>query len=245
MSTSKKSLLSSAAPAADAVVRFSIGAAEVAAADAARDAVANEAEAFRAFYNSVVVAHQLPFSAILPREKDAPRRSNEEQAAYDFALRMFWVYLFGADIAAKMVDRNVDGKTVLPISQFINRLGKPYKDQPKRSIQSSFGGKPWKEFVSRLCELEAADELAMKIATGELTEAEAEAAGKGANKSTKSGLERAIAKVNDAIKSFNREADAEKGDGSVDPLQAAKVAAMLLDVLVAQGWAAKPANAGK
>lgn len=242
MSTQKKTASALKSSAAD-MVRFSIGVAEVAAADAARDARGNEAEAFRAFYDRVVVKHQLPFSAILPREKDAPRRSNEEQAAYDFALRMFWVYLFGADIAAKIADRNVKGDVVLPISQFLNRLGKPYKDQPKRSIQSSFGGTPWKDFVQRLAALAKDDELARKIATGELTEAEAEAAGKrGANKSDKTGLERAVAKVNDAIKSFNREADAEKADGSVDPLQARKVAAMLLDVLASQGWAAKSEN---
>ena len=118
-----------------AVVRFSVGVAETLAADTARGAMDNEALAFRAFYDAVVVKHTLPLSALLPRDKDAARRSNEEQAAYDFGTRMFYTYLFGADIAVQMFDRNIKAETVLPLSQFLSRkTAKPYKDQAKRAV---------------------------------------------------------------------------------------------------------------
>jgi hypothetical protein len=225
MSTPKKT--------ASTLVRFSVGADEIRLADAARDAVGNEAQAFRAFYDRVIVAHQLPFSAILPRGKDAERRTNEEQAAYDFALRMFWVYMFGADIAASMADRNVKGETILPISQFVNRLGKPYKDQSKRAIQSSFGGTPWKLFVNRLCEMAAADEVAAKVAAGEMTEAEAEASGKRGTSTRSSDREFVISKVGDLVKRLSK--DIEKQDGSIAPDVASKLAAYLADGLKTYG----------
>lgn len=215
------------------LVRFSVGAAEIAAADAARDAVGNEAQAFRAFYDRVIVGHQLPLSAILPRAKDAERRTNEEQAAYDFALRMFWVYMFGADIAAQIADRNVKGDTVLAISQFVNRLGKPYKDQAKRAVMQSFGGTPWKLFVNRLCEMAADDERAAKVAAGEITEAEAEAAGKRGTQNKSSDREYVIGRVGDAVKRLNK--DVEKQDGTIAPDVARKVAALLVDVLAQAG----------
>lgn len=232
MSTPKKTASTLKSSAAD-LVRFSIGADEIRLADAARDAVKDEAQAFRAFYERVIVAHQLPFSAILPRGKDAERRTNEEQAAYDFALRMFWVYMFGADIAVSMADRNVKGETVLPISQFVNRLGKPYKDQSKRAIQSSFGGTPWKLFVNRLCEMAAADEVAAKVAAGEMTEAEAEASGKRGTQNKSSDREYVIGRVGDAVKRLSK--DVEKQDGSIAPDVARKVAALLVDVLAQAG----------
>lgn len=232
MTTSKKI---SAVVSSDvaALVRFSVGAAEVTLADAARNAGKDEAEAFRAFYDRVIVKHQLPFSAILPRAKDAERRSNEEQAAYDFAIRMFYTYLFGADIAAKIADRNVKGDTVLPISQFLNRLGKPYKDQPKRSITQSFGGTPWKDFVNRLAAMAADDAVTAKIAAGEMTEAEAEAAGKRGKPSTKTDREYAIAKAGELIKRMSK--DVENQDGSMDPEVMKKFAAYLADGLKTYG----------
>lgn len=250
MTTSKKSLLSSAAPAADVVVsapvvRFSIGANEVAVADAWREAGAEEVGAavrfYRVLFGSVADGgHEGDIAALLPF-KDGAKRSNEQQAFFDFAQRLYLVYKCGADLAAVLKDANVKGE-VLVQRPGVKADGSAYKPQAKRALRDSLLGKEWGAFVRRLVEIKDRAELSARIEAGEIKEGEG---GGGANKSNKTGLQRAVAKVNDAIKSFNREADAEKADGSVDPLQAAKVAAMLLDVLVAQGWAPKPANAGK
>ena len=221
-----------AAP-ADVLVRFSVGAAEILAADTARGAQENEAVAFRSFYEQVVVAHALPLDALLPRTKDQERRSNEEQAAYDFGIKMFYTYMFGADIAAQLADRNVKADTVLGLSAFISSKGKPYKDQAKRAVAQSFGGTPWKEFVGRLFDLAADDEKAAKIAAGLMTEAEAEAGEKRGTKSTKTEMERVLAKVGEVIKLLKREP--EKRDGSIDLEVSQKLAAYLADGLNAYG----------
>jgi hypothetical protein len=222
-----------AAP-ADVLVRFSVGAAEIFAADTARGAQENEAVAFRSFYEQVVVAHALPLDALLPRGKDEDRRSNEEQAAYDFAIKMFYTYLFGADIAAQLADRNVKADTVLGLSAFISKAtGKPYKDQAKRAVAQSFGGTPWKLFVGRLFDLSAYDDKAAKIAAGLMTEAEAEAAEKRGAKSTKSVNDRVLDKIGDVIKLLKREP--EKMDSSIDLETARKFAAYLADGLNSYG----------
>jgi hypothetical protein len=222
-----------AAPAANEAVRFSAGAAEILAADAARLAVENEALAFRDFYQAIVVKHALPLGALLPRGKDAPRRSNEEQAAYDFGVGMFYTYLFGADIAAKIADRNVKSDVVLPISQFVGRTGRHYKDQAKRAITQSFGGTPWKEFVSRMLEIEEEEAKVAKVAAGLMTQAEADAPVKRGKPSDRPMNDRVRDKVNETIKMLRREP--EKMDGSIDPETAKKFAAYLVDGLSSFG----------
>ena len=227
-------LLNSTAPAADVLVRFSVGAAEILAADAARGAGENEAVAFRSFYETVVVAHALPLDALLPRGKDEDRRSNEEQAAYDFGVKMFYSYMFGADIAAQMADRNVKADTVLGLSAFISKAtGKPYKDQAKRAVAQSFGGTPWKLFVGRLFDLAADDEKTAKIAAGLMTEAEAEAGEKRGKPSTSTEMQRVLNKIGEVIKLLRR--DAEKRDGSIDLDVSQKLAAYLADGLNVYG----------
>jgi len=221
-----------AAP-ANVLVRFSVGAAEILAADEARGAQENEAVAFRSFYDQVVVAHALPLDALLPRTKDQERRSNEEQAAYDFGIKMFYTYLFGADIAAQLADRNIKADTVLGLSAFLSSKGKPYKDQAKRAVAQSFGGTPWKEFVGRLFDLAADDEKAAKIAAGLMTEAEAEAGEKRGTKSTSTEMQRVLNKIGEVIKLLRREA--EKRDGSIDLEVSQKLAAYLADGLNAYG----------
>jgi hypothetical protein len=229
-------LKNTTAPAADVLVRFSVGAAEILAADVARGAGEDEAVAFRSFYEQAVVAHALPLDALLPRGKDEDRRSNEEQAAYDFGVKMFYSYMFGADIAAQMADRNVKADTVLGLSAFISKAtGKPYKDQAKRAVAQSFGGTPWKLFVGRLFDLSAYDDKAAKVATGLMTEAEAEAeAGeKRGTKSTSTEMQRVLNKIGEVIKLLRREP--EKRDGSIDLEVSQKLAAYLADGLNAYG----------
>jgi hypothetical protein len=197
---------------ASGLVRFSVGEKEIALANAARNAVGNEALAFRDFYSVIVVEHELPISALMPRAKDAGRRSNEEQAAYDFAINAFYTYKFGADIAMAIADKNVDPDTVLPISQFIGKTGKPYTDQTKRAITQSFGGTPWKAFVVRLADLLAGDAIDAKLAAGEMTQEEADAAGKRGKGVTKSRQEKVVAMVTELCKMLRKEAS-DKDEG--------------------------------
>lgn len=149
-----------------APVRFSAGVAEILAADALRDATNVEATTFKAFYETVVKAHDVPLAAFEPK-KAGETRSNEYQAAYDFGRRMFWIATFGVAIADKIADANVKGDAVLPLSGVIGRDGMPYKDQEKRKVQQSFGGsKGWGVFVSRLKLIENAGGEDAKRGTG-------------------------------------------------------------------------------
>lgn len=231
-------------PSADtAIVRFTFGANELRVADEARGADTADAKSAVAMFDLLFSAdgHAVPFSAF--RKLSAGEtRSNEEQAGWQFVQLFHAVRRCGAGCAAKLFDANVKGDEVLQREGVNPNTLAAYKPQAKRQIkQTIFGTTDFGAFIKRMEGIAAARDLAAKIAAGEVKEGEA-TKGAGVGKSDKTALERAVAKVNDAIKAFNREGDAEKADGSVDPLQARKVAALLLDVLVAQGWAAKPAN---
>ncbi len=198
-------------------VRFSAGAAEILAADALRDATQSEATAFKAFYDAVIKAHDVPLAAF----KSMPageKRSNEYQAAYDFGRRMFWIATFGVAIADKIADANVKGDVVLPLSSVIGRNGLPYRDQPKRAVQQSFGGsKGWGMFVSRLIEIENAGGEDTKRGAG-----------------TKSSDAKYIAdRLNAVIGRLRR--DAEKFDGSVSVDVAPKFVLALTGICKSHG----------
>jgi hypothetical protein len=225
---SAKKVVSAAAE----LVRFSVGANEIALADAARNAKEGSAVAFKRFYDDVIVAHDVPLSALKPLPK-GETRSNVEAAAYDFGKRVFYVMLFGADITAQLYDKNVGRDTILPLSQFIGKTGKPYKDQAKHAVQASFGGTPWKEFVSALEALEADRLITAKVEAGEMTQADADAAGKRGAVSTKSDREYALAKAGELVKRMSK--DVEKQDGSLSPDAMKKFAAFIVDGLAACG----------
>jgi hypothetical protein len=236
MSTLKKtasSLASSVAAAADVVVRFSIGAAEVAAADAWRAAGAEEVGAavrfYRVLFGSIADGgHEGDIAALLPF-KDGAKRSNEQQAFFDFAQRLYLVYKCGADLAAVLKDANVKGDAMVQ-RPGVKADGSAYKPQAKRALRDSLLGKEWGAFVRRLVEIKDGAELSARIEAGEVKEGEG---GGGAARSTKSDRERAIAKVNEAVKILRK--DVEKADGSIAPDVAAKVAALLVDVMSANG----------
>jgi hypothetical protein len=233
MSTSKKSLLSSAAPAEDVVVRFSIGANEVAVADAWRAAGDAEVGAavrfYRVLFGSVADGgHEGDIAALLPF-KDGAKRSNEQQAFFDFAQRLYLVLKCGVDLAAVLKDANVKGDTMVQ-RPGVKADGSAYKPQAKRALRDSLLGKEWGAFVRRLVEIKGTAELQARIDAGEVKEGEAV---KGAARSTKSDRQRVIDKVGEVVKILRK--DVEKADGSISPDVAAKVAAMLVDALSANG----------
>ena len=207
------------------VVRFSVGEMEIGLANAARNAVGNEAIAFRDLYKHIVGGHELPISALMPRAKDDGKRSNEEQAAYDFAINIFYTYKFGAAIASQLADKNTKADAVMPISQFIGATGRPYADQSKRAILQSFGGKPWKDFVARLSSIADADAKAAMVAAGEMTQEEADAAKKRGAVSTKTRQEKVVAMVTELCKMLRK--DAGDNDGAFDHEKAKAFAALV------------------
>lgn len=214
MATSKKVSVASAN--ATSLVRFSVGADEIRIADEVRTVGESEALAFKRFYDEVIKPHGVPLSALKPLPK-GKTRSNEETAAYDFGKRIFYVLKFGAEITAQLYDKNVGRETVLPISQFIGKNGKPYVDQKKHAIQASFGGTPWKEFVARL-EVVAA-EGDTSVARGKSTPSD--------------DMEYVKDRIGAVIKRLRR--DVEKMDGSISVDVAPKLAAFLEGALNSYG----------
>lgn len=199
--------------AAPSVVKFSVGEVELAAANALREAGEKEVSAFKAFHDTVIVPHDVPLAALLPR-KNGEKRSNVETAAYDFTVALYWVVKFGQDIAARMLDANVKGDTVMPVSAFISGNGRPYADQTKSQLKQSFGpgSSYWVKFVQRLQAI---------AATGADVQRKA---------GTRAGdAEYIAARVNDIVARLKKLDKAENCDGSVDPVTAARFAAALLD----------------
>ena len=109
MSTSKKNTSSP--------VRFSVGAAEIAAADAWRDSQGAEQRSALAVYNLLFGSvdaggHGVTLKALRKLEA-GDTRTNEESAGYDFALRFFAVIFCGADNAGMLFDANVKGDVMM------------------------------------------------------------------------------------------------------------------------------------
>lgn len=235
MSKRVSDLVSSTSLVPAPVVRFSIGAAEVAAADDWRAKGDAEVSAAVKFYRVLFApvsegGHEGDVAALLPF-KDGAKRSNEQQAFYDFAQRLYLVLRCGDALAAMLKDANVKGETMVQ-RPGLKADGTSYKPMSKRALRDSLLGKEWAAFVRRLLSIKDAADLSVKVAAGEVKEGEAP---KGEARSTKAQKERVIAKVDEAVKLLKRAADAEKGDGSIDPVTATKVAALLLDVMASNG----------
>jgi hypothetical protein len=215
MTTTKK--------ASPSFVCFAIGRDEMILADNWRGAKADEAQAFAALALRITAdpkegGHGVPLSALLPKPK-GETLSNLETAARDFTRHIYWLALFGNDIAGQLLDANVKGDAVLALSSVTSRSGKAYKDQPKRQTTQTYGtgSKYWKDFVARLQE-----------AVGE------ESAKKDREKGEAATDALYVAKrINDIAKRLSK--GAEKLDGSVDFDTAPKLAAMLLDVCKSHG----------
>lgn len=232
MSISKKVASTLKSSAAD-LVRFSIGANEVRVADewrAAGDAEVGAAVRFyRVLFGSVAEGgHEGDIAALLPF-KDGAKRSNEQQAFFDFAQRMYLVYKCGADLAAVLKDANVKGDAMVQ-RPGVKADGSAYKPQAKRALRDSLLGKEWGAFVRRLVDIKDSADLQARIDAGEIKEGEAV---KGAKSSGKSDREYAIAKVGELIKRMSK--DAEKQDGSIAPDVMHKFAAYLADGLKTYG----------
>jgi hypothetical protein len=202
-------------------VCFTIGQEEITLAANWRVSQADEAQAFKALAMRITNdpkqgGHGVPLSALLPKPK-GETRSNSEVAAYDFTKRLYWVAMFGNDIAAQLADANVKGDVVLPLSSVIARSGNPYKDQTKRAVTQSFGSKYWKEFVARL-----------QDAVGEASATPTREKGAPA-----SDAQYVATRINDIAKRLSK--GAEKLDGTIDFDAAPKLAAMLLDICKSNG----------
>jgi len=215
MTTTKK--------ASPSFVCFAIGRDEMILADNWRGAKADEAQAFSALALRITAdpkegGHGVPLSALLPKPK-GETLSNLETAARDFTRHIYWLAMFGNDIAAQLLDANVKGDAVLALSSVTSRSGKAYKDQPKRQTTQTYGtgSKYWKDFVARLQE-----------AVGE------ESAKKDREKGVNASDALYVAERIHAIaKRLNK--GAEKLDGSIDFDAAPKLALLLLGACKANG----------
>lgn len=204
------------------VACFTIGAQEIALADTWRGAKEKQGVALKALALRITGkpddadenkrGHGVSLSALLPKPA-GEKRTNFEQAAFDFTKRVYWLAMFGADIAALINDANVKGDTVLPMSSVMSASGNPYKDQIKRQITQSFGTKYFYRFVAELQESLTPDAVATKKREQGAPATDALFVAK---------------RINDIAKRLQR--DAEKMDGTVSVASAPKLAAMLLDV---------------
>lgn len=192
-------------------IRFTVGAAEIGAAEGwLKDEVALS-QAVATFYDRVIEAHRVDLAVLEPLAK-GDTRSNDAQAAYLFVRTLFTVKQVGDACAALMADKNVPGDRVL---QPLKR-----KAQAKRALQQSvLGSKEWGKFVRQL-----KDEAALRAGPVETS---------GNTRATKSDVVYVRDTVGAVIKRLSR--DVEKQDGTIKPEVAAKLAAFLRDTLKGYG----------
>lgn len=218
-------------------VRYSVGAAELAlAADAARADAADAKSAVAIFdliFGDFPKGHGVTLHD-LRKLNTGERRSNSEAAAYAFTRHFHALRRCGADCAAKLLDANVKGETILQKDGINPNTLAAYKPQSKRQIlQSIYNSDDWGAFVSRMAAIAAARDKAAKVAAGLITEAEAEAPAKRGKPADRPMNDKVRDKVNETIKMLRR--DPEKMDASIDPETAKKFAAYLVDGLSAFG----------
>jgi hypothetical protein len=214
-------------------VRFSIGAAEIAAADAWRDSQGAEQRSALAVYNLLfgpvdAGGHGVTLKALRKLE-DGETRSNEENAGYHFALRFYAVIFCGADNAHMLFDANIKGDVMMRRAG-LKSTGVPYAEKCKRDFKTDFQGKEFPAFVKRMAAIAGDLEIEAKIAAGELTAADA---GKRGKSNTSTDLERAIKKGSEYVSMLRK--DIDKRDGSLSHETATKVAKLISDILSANG----------
>ena len=194
--------------ASPAIERFVMGVNETALADAWRKGELAEGLCAKRFYDGVIKAHGVQL-AWLGQQANGDKRSNEAQAAFDFVRHVFAVYKVGAVCAAQVFDKNVKGDTVLSPD------GR--KPQAKRALQQSvLGSKEWGAFLKRLALIEADGVVEKRGAAERKSDADYV-------------IDRASAVVNRLMR------DAEKHDGSIDPVSAQKLAKRIVDVFATFG----------
>jgi len=223
-------------PVASAPVRFSVGAAEIAAADAY---VASETECTRsmlAVYNLIFGAvdaggHGVPLTALRALTKDE-RRDNYESAAYDFSLRFFAVIYSGAETAALLFDANVKGDVKVRRAG-LKSTGVPYTEKTKRDFKTEMQGKDFRAWIKRMSDIAGLADIDAKVSAGEMTQEAADAATKRGAASTSTDLQRAATKGSEYVKLLQK--DIDKRDGSLDHNIAMKVAKAISDLLSANG----------
>jgi len=215
-------------------IRFSIGADEIAVADAAREADTKSVLSLKAMHDLVVTRHGVDLSALLPRKSDAAPLSNEQAAGRDFARRFHAVRRCGAECAAALADANVKGDTVLQRAG-VTSTGTAYTPQAKRQIvQSIYNSDDWGLFVARLIKFGKAADIEKAVAAGEMTEDEAAQAGKRGTQTKNPLKTRALDAAATLCKILRT--SAEKHDGSFDPKAGEKVAALISDIMSSNGF---------
>ena len=212
MATRKKITLSPAidTAAASAFVRFTIGDLERLAADNWREAIEGEADKAKAFYQTVIKAHDIVPASL--RKPDGRARTNEEGAAYDFTQSVYYRLVLGVEVGDAMADAKVAKDVVL------HPPGK--KAQTKSQLRQSYGGgKAWGAFLTRLEALHDAEQGVEEQAKEQPVK----------NTDMKFIADQVMKAVNRANKPV------EKHDGSIDPGVMKKFAAYLADGLKAHG----------
>jgi hypothetical protein len=127
--------------------RFVIGANEAQAADTYFRAGQTKGQAFLAFYNAAIKPHGIDLALVRAPMAERKAGNGMGQAMYDYVKGLFWHQLVGAEWAAKILDKNVKGDTLLEFSGVVSASGNPIKAQMKKPFTESAGNKPFKAFL--------------------------------------------------------------------------------------------------
>lgn len=217
------------APSIEAAALFTFTLAAYAAADAWHGTTKADVKAAVAFYD-MLIDHGV--DPVLLKKPDGRAFTNEEAAAFDFTLRLYFRVKLGAECATAIFDDTVPKETILKPTG-LTASGAVIKPQSKKNLRSSYGAPDqWGKFVRDL----------IAIKETKVAEAEAEAAAAAglpvpvptkAKPVQNSDLKFVIEKAGALIKRLSK--DAEKLDGSIDLAVAKKLAAGFTDLLSANG----------
>ena len=226
MATPKKITLS---PAIDHVALFTFTPAAYAAADAWHGTTKADVKAAVAFYE-MLIAHGV--DPVLLKKPDGRAFTNQEAAAFDFTLRLYFRVKLGAACATAIFDEAVPKETILAPTG-LTASGKAIKPQPKKNLRSSYGNPDqWGVFVRDLIAIKET-----KVA--EAAADEAEAAGLPVPVPTKakpvlnSDNKFFLELFGRAIKRAKK--PVEKQDGSVDPDVMKKIDAAVAGLMAQYG----------
>ena len=195
---------------ASGLVRFSIGANELAVSAQLGAGIKGRAAAMQAFLKAVIVDHGVTIADCLQKKADRMAGNGMAQAQFEFVQKCYGIAIFGVDMTNRILSAKTTDDTILNFGDAVSfKAGLPIKPNTARYVTQNQLGKEFVEFLNDLQAVQAGEEKKRGAAA----------------KNT--DMARVAKMLNAAIKVCRK--DADKLDGSIDTEVAAKFAKFLAD----------------
>jgi hypothetical protein len=194
---------------ASGLVRFSIGANELAVSAQLGAGIKGRAAAMAAFLDTVILSHGVSIADCLKKKTDRIAGNGMAQAQYEFVRKCYGIAIFGADMTDRILSAKTTDNTVLDFGDAVTfKTGVPIKPNTARYVMQNQLGPEFAAFLSDLQAVQAGEDKKRGAGT------------------TYTDMQRVAKMLNAAIKVCRK---VDTADGSIDLEVAAKFEKFLAD----------------